>query len=158
MTQIVWGALRLAAAAVMFALMLVTCVDVLGRYFLNRPLLGGLELTELLLSAAIFFALPLVSLRGDHVTVDLLDAVTPDWLVRIQHVFASLVGALCSGYLAWRLWIRAGQLVAAGETTAQLKLGLGGVTYAMSALMALTAVALVLAARRTPSRSVPESG
>src|SRR5258707_10984481 len=69
-----------AAAAVMLFLMLLTCVDVVGRYFLNKPLTGGFELTEVLLASLIFAGLPLVTLRGDHITVDLFDPVTPDWL------------------------------------------------------------------------------
>src|SRR6266852_5508558 len=81
------------AAALMLSLMLLTCVDVVGRYFLNKPLTGGFELTEVLLASLIFAGLPLVTLRGDHITVDLFDPVTPDWLFRIQHALASLTAA-----------------------------------------------------------------
>jgi len=95
------AALGTIAAALMFCLMLLTCVDVVGRYFFNKPVTGGFELTEMLLAALIFAGLPLVTLRGDHITVDLFDPVTPDWLFRIQHALASLIGAACTGYLAW---------------------------------------------------------
>lgn len=147
-----------AAAAVMFCLMALTCVDVFGRYFLNRPVWGGFELTEMLLAALIFAGLPLVSLRNDHVTVDLLDPVTPDWLFRIQHVVACAVGFACTGYLSWRLWLRAEHMDRAGETTAQLKLKLAYLTYSMSVLMALTAVALLVLAFRRPQRHFVEEG
>jgi len=70
--------------------------------------------------------------------------VTPDWLFRIQHALASLIGAACTGYLAWCLWLRAAALARAGETTSQLQLKLAWLTYAMAILMALTAVALVV--------------
>ena len=106
----------------------------------------------MLLAALIFAGLPLVTLRNEHVTVDVLDPITPDWLFRLQHVVACLIGTLSTGYLAWRLWIRATSLDAAGETTAQLKFKLAYLTYAMSILMALTAVALlvlVLSGRRS---------
>ena len=69
-------ALGTIAAALMFCLMLLTCVDVVGRYFFNKPVTGGFELTEMLLAALIFAGLPLVTLRGDHITVDLFDPVT----------------------------------------------------------------------------------
>src|SRR6266849_6455550 len=82
------------AAVVMLFLMLLTCVDVVGRYFLNKPLTGGFELTEVLLASLIFAGLPLVTLRGDHITVDLFDPVTPDWLFRIQHALAWLTYAM----------------------------------------------------------------
>ena len=147
------------AAAVMFCLMLLTCVDVVGRYFLNSPLWGGFELTEMLLAALIFAGLPLVTLRGDHVTVDLFDSLTPDWLFRIQHAAACAIGFACTGYLAWRLWLRAEQLDRAGETTAQLKIKLAWLTYSMSALMAFTALALlVLAFRRARRHFVADGG
>ena len=139
------------AATVLFCLMLVTCVDVLGRYF-NYPLFGGFELTEILLATLIFAGLPLVTLRNEHVTVDLFDAVTPDWLLRIQHVVACAVGMVCTGFLSWRLWLRGDHMAAAGETTGQLKIQLAWLTYSMSVLMALTALALLVLAFRQPQR------
>ena len=148
-----------AAAAVLFVLMLLTCADVAGRYFFNSPIRGGFELTEMLLAGLIFIALPLVTLRNEHVTVDLFDSVTPLWLLRIQHVAACLIGFACTAYLAWRLWIRAGNLLDAGETTAQLKLTMAWLAYGMAALMGISAVAmLVLAARRPRRHYVEEAG
>ena len=139
------------AAVVLFTLMLVTCIDVAGRYF-GHPLFGGFELTEMLLATLIFAGLPLVTLRNEHVTVDLFDAVTPDWLFRIQHVVASFLGLVCTAFLAWRLWLRADHMAAAGETTGQLKFPLAWLTYSMSVLMALTALALFVLLWRRPSR------
>jgi TRAP-type C4-dicarboxylate transport system permease small subunit len=146
------------AAAVLFALMVLTCTDVIGRYFLSQPVYGAFEITEMLLAALIFAGLPLVTLRHEHVTVDVLDPVTPDWVYRIQHVVGCALGALSTGYLAWRLWIRAMSLHAAGETTAQLKFKLAYLTYAMSILMALTAMALLLLVLRRPPRTAPGEG
>ncbi len=77
---------------VLFAMMVLTCVDVVGRYFLSRPIFGAFEITEMLLAALIFAGLPLVTLRNEHVTVDVLDPITPDWLFRIQHVVACALG------------------------------------------------------------------
>jgi TRAP-type C4-dicarboxylate transport system permease small subunit len=147
------------AAAVMFGLMLLTCADVIGRYFFNHPVWGGFELTEMLLAALIFAGLPLVTLRDDHVTVDLFDPVTPDWLFRIQHAVACAIGFVCTGYLGWRLWLRADQLAAAGETTAVLRIELAWLAYAMAILMGFTAIALaVLAFRRGRRHFVEEGG
>ena len=151
-------ALGYVAAALMFCLMLLTCVDVVGRYFFNKPVTGGFELTEMLLASLIFAGLPLVTLRGDHITVDLFDPVTPDWLFRIQHALASLIGAACTGYLAWCLWLRALALDRAGETTSQLQFKIAWLAYAMALLMALTAVALVVTLFRLPHRHIPGEG
>lgn len=146
------------AAVVLFAMMALTCVDVIGRYFFAKPIFGGFELTEMMLAAMIFLGLPLVTLRNEHITVDVLDPITPDWLFRVQHIVACAVGALSTGYLAWRLWLRADTLYVGGETTAQLKLKLGYLAYGMSILMALTAVALLVVMLRQPQRTIPGEG
>jgi TRAP-type transport system small permease protein len=57
----------------LFAIMALTLVDVSGRKLLSQSVPGSLELTELLMVVVIFAALPLVSLRGEHVVFDSLD-------------------------------------------------------------------------------------
>jgi TRAP-type C4-dicarboxylate transport system permease small subunit len=150
--RLVVPVLGILAAVILFSLMTLTCIDVIGRYFFNRPVYGAFEITEMLLAGLIFSGLPLVTLRNDHVTVDLFDAVVPPRLVRIQHVLICLIGFVATGYLAWRLWLRAAAMVQAGETTAQLKFKIGYLTYGMSLLMALTAVALIVLMFREPRR------
>ncbi len=147
------AALGLVTAGVLFCLMLLTCADVVGRYFFNEPVTGAFELTELLLAATIFCALPLVTLREQHVTVDLLDDFTPDWLLRVQHVAACSVGALALSVLTWRLWVRGDTFLEAGQTTAVLKLKLAPVAYGMSVLLALTVVVLLVLLFRAPHRA-----
>ena len=151
-------ALGLLAAALMFCLMLLTCVDVVGRYFFNKPVTGGFEMTEMLLASLIFAGLPLVTLRSEHVMVDLLDPVTPDWLFRIQHLVATAIGVACTSYLAWRLGLRAEELAARGETTSQLGFSIAWLAWAMSLLMAFTAAALVVVMFRSPQRHFPGEG
>jgi TRAP-type C4-dicarboxylate transport system permease small subunit len=128
------------AAAALFAIMLLTLVDVGGRKLLSASVPGSLEITELLLVAVIFAGLPLVSLRGEHVVFDSLDPLIPPWLKRLQQV---IVDALCAAALAgiaWLMWVKAGQLGEYGETTAQLKMGLAPFVQAISALCGVTAL------------------
>ena len=143
--------LGLVSGLLLFCLMMLTCVDVVGRYFLGAPVSGAFELTEMMLAVLIFAGLPLVTIRNEHVMVDLLDPVTPEWLLRVQHVIACLICAVATGYLSWRLWLRAVTMDQAGETTAQLKLKIAYLTYSMSVLMALTALALLVLACRRPA-------
>ncbi|MCB1810118.1 MAG: TRAP transporter small permease, partial [Candidatus Competibacteraceae bacterium] len=82
--------LALLGAILLFALMVLTCIDVMGRYLFNAPLQGATELTRLLMAGIIFAALPAVCLREDHVTVDLLDTLTPKWLVRARQLVINL--------------------------------------------------------------------
>ena len=73
----------LLAAVALFAIMVLTLVDVLGRKLLSRSVTGSLELTEILMVVVIFAALPLVSLKGEHVVFDSLDPLLPDGLRRL---------------------------------------------------------------------------
>ena len=156
--RVVAPTLGALAALVLFAMMTLTCVDVIGRYFFSRPIFGGFELTEMALAAMIFLGLPLVTLRNEHITVDVLDPITPDWLFRIQHIVACVIGMVSTSYLAYRLWIRANTLYVGAETTAQLKIKLGYLAYSMSFLMALTAIALFVVMFRQPQRHFPGEG
>ena len=61
------------SGAVLFLMMLLTAIDVAGRYVFNKPLQGGLELTEMMLAALIYCGLPLVSKRREHIVIDTFD-------------------------------------------------------------------------------------
>jgi TRAP-type transport system small permease protein len=128
------------AAGGLFAIMLLTLVDVSGRKLLSSSVPGSLELTEILMVVVIFAALPLVCLRGEHVVFDSLDSLLPPWLQRVQRLLVELLSAGLLGGLAWLMWLKAGQLASYGETTAQLKLPLYVMVYVMAVLLALAAL------------------
>jgi TRAP-type C4-dicarboxylate transport system permease small subunit len=153
--RLVVPVLGIIAAVVLFCLMALTCVDVVARYFFNSPVYGGFEITEMLLAVLIFSGLPLVTLRNEHVTVDVLDPITPQWLLRARHVAACLVGLIVDRLSGVRLWLRASALHAAGETTAQLKFKLAYLTSPYI-LMACTAVALLVWPCGDRNRITPE--
>lgn len=138
--------LGVIAALMLFAMVSLTCVDVVGRYFLNRPLTGAFELTELAMGALVFSSLPLVTLRRQQVTVDLFDWLVPDSWQRFQYALVDLIAAVCTGLVAWRLWIKAAHLQQAGETTAVLQFVVFPLVYYMAVMASLTvAVMLVMA-------------
>lgn len=137
------GVLGLVAAAMLTAMTLLTCIDVVGRYFLNRPLTGAFELTELAMGALIFSSLPLVALRRQHVTVDLFDRVVPARWRPLQSAFVDLVAAACTGVIAWRLWIKAVEMHSAGETTAVLQFAVYPLVFFMAALATVAVLAML---------------
>lgn len=132
-----------AAALLLVAMTLLTTVDVVGRYFLNRPLAGAFELTELAMGAMVFFSLPLVTLRREQVTVDLLAGAVPVRWQRWQRALFDLVAAACLGAIAWQLWLKAGHMLAAGETTATLHVPIYPLVYTMAVLAAVTVAVMV---------------
>jgi len=129
----------LLAALALFAIMVLTLVDVSGRKLLSESVPGSLELTELLMVVVIFAGLPLVSLKGEHVVFDSLDPWVPRWFRRLQHALVDLLCLLALVGLAWLMWDKGGQMAEYGDTTAQLKLSLAPFVKVMSGLIAVTA-------------------
>ena len=114
----------LLAALALFAIMVLTLVDVSGRKLLSASVPGSLELTELLMVVVIFAGLPLVSLAGEHVVFDSLDRWLPPAVRRVQQALVDLLCMGALGGLAWLMWLKAGQMASYGDITAQLKLPL----------------------------------
>ena len=77
--------LGLISAVVLFLMMIITTVDVFGRYVLNKPLPGGFEMTEMALAVLIYAALPLVSMRREQSEeIGLRSDTTPEILVIVN--------------------------------------------------------------------------
>jgi TRAP-type transport system small permease protein len=51
-------------------LMLLTVIDVIGRYLFNKPLMGSVEIIELLMPAMVMLAVSATQRRNEHVGVD----------------------------------------------------------------------------------------
>lgn len=134
----------LLSALSLFIIMCLTLIDVTGRKFLSHSVPGGLEMTEMLMVMVIFGALPLVSLRSEHVVFDSLDKLIPARLKRLQ---SRLVHATCAGLFglfAWLLTERAARFAEYGEYTVHLQMPIAPVAWVMAALLAATAAVHLL--------------
>lgn len=133
--------LGVVAAAVLFAMMVLTFADVWGRYLLRQPVFGGYEVTEFLMGVLIFAGLPILCAKEGHVTIDILDGVTPKRFVRWQRVAVNAICAACLAYLSWRLFRLAGDLYRGNEVTMTLKVPHYPFCYAFAVLAALAFLA-----------------
>lgn len=130
----------LLAGTALFAIMVLTFFDVLGRKFLDHSIAGSLEMTELMMVVVIFGALPLVSERGEHIVFDSLDAIWPDWLHHFQSRLVHLVCAVALIALCWLMVQTGHEFVISGETTAQLAIPKAPFIYGMGILCAFTGI------------------
>jgi len=128
------------AVTLLFAMMVLTFIDVVGRYFFNFPVPGGFEITEIMLATLIFAGLPLMTISQEHITVDLFDRFMPSHISYIRDVVISLICSLSMGIITWRMWVKAGESVEYGDVTAFLYIPMGPPTYFMSIMSGLTAV------------------
>lgn len=133
----------------LFLMMLLGFADVVTRKLSTmdwaialgvRPLRGAVELAELFMVVVVFAGLPLVSLRGEHVTFELVDRYVPArWRrasVRAMHAVCALVFAA----LAAMMVQKAGRLAEDGQTTAQLAIAMAPFAYLMGVMLGLTAL------------------
>lgn len=141
----------LLSGGALFAIMALTFLDVAGRKLLDNSIPGSLELTELLMVIVIFAALPLVSLRGEHVLFDSMDASMPPRLLTLQKAVVHLLIATALLGLAWLMWKTGAEFAQTGETTAQLKFPKAPFIYGMAVLCAISGgVHLYLIAQPPP--------
>jgi TRAP-type transport system small permease protein len=130
--------LGIAASAILFVLMLITFVDVVARYLFNFPLRGAFEISELLLLVLIFAGLPLVSHADEHVTMDFIDHMLPEPVLRALERVVHALCAVVLFFLAWLIWLKAGKIAAYGDTTDVLRILVAPFVYFMTAMIGLT--------------------
>ena len=94
------------AGVVLLVLVVVTLIDVVGRYLFANPLHGGHVLVQILVSVLVFLGLPLLVTRHGFIRVELADR----WLSpaarrardRVVGVVQVLVLAVVAGQLGWQ--------------------------------------------------------
>ena len=132
--------LGVSAGAVLFAMMMLTAVDVVGRYIFNRPVTGAFEVTEMMLAALIYCGLPLVSQRREHIVIDTFDYLMSRGVKRSLDMAAEVLCSAALFGLAWLVFGRAGRVAQYGDTTTVLKIPLAPVAYLMAVMLLVGAI------------------
>ncbi len=118
-----------AAVALLVCLSLLTCIDVVARYWFNKPVNGAFELTQLLLAGLIFLALPITTSKNEHVEVDLLADLARGALRRFIDHLALVATSVTLLLVSWRLWHHAEKLAEDGAVTNSLAIAYAPVGY-----------------------------
>ncbi len=108
--------LAVIAGIAIIAMMLLTCADVFLRYFVNAPIEGSFDVTQMLMVIIVFFALGYCGWTGGHVVVDLLRDVISRRLLVALSVVVNGVGAAVMLAIVWQATLTAIDFVRTGET------------------------------------------
>lgn len=141
-------------AALIFAIMALTVVDVVGRYLFNAPVKGSIEAIELMLGLLIYMAIPLASARSEHIRIDLLDYLLGPRARRVQRLVGSGASAVVMAFIAWRLYERGAQFAQFNDTSSHIGVPLAPVAWAMAAFAGVTVLVMLrdfAAALRAPA-------
>jgi TRAP-type C4-dicarboxylate transport system permease small subunit len=134
------GVLGAVSATVLFLMMMLTTVDVVGRYIFNKPLNGGFEVTEMMLAALIYCGLPMVSQRREHIVIDTFDSFMSARVKRGLDILAEIVCSLTLGGIGYLIFRRAARVADYGDTTNVLKWPLAPVAYLMGTMIIVACV------------------
>lgn len=111
--------------------MVITVVDVCGRYFFNAPLRGSYEITGVGMAILVFAILPIVTSHGDNIRIELVPERWRGATQRPFELFSAIVSAVVFAGFSYALWTRAISLTSSGETSADLRMPLAPSAFGM---------------------------
>lgn len=85
------GCLEWISGGLLLAMMVLTFVDVIGRYVFTAPIFGAGEMIQFLLMGCVFSAMGIVSARDSHIAVEL---ISPALERRFPRGYRWFVGAI----------------------------------------------------------------
>jgi TRAP-type C4-dicarboxylate transport system permease small subunit len=113
--------LKIAGAFCLAAMMLITCVDVVGRFF-NTPILGAVEFVGFFATLTTAFALPYTHQMDAHIGVELLVNTLTQKTQQIINLITRVVSFFLFGIVTWRMAVYANTIHQSGEVSMTLKL------------------------------------
>lgn len=136
--------LEVLCSLVLAAMMLLTFVDVIGRYLLGAPVFGASEMVSTMLALTIFLGLGIANARDKHVVVELFDARVRALAPRLYDVVVQGFSLLAMGLIVVVLVEQAVGAAQSGATTIVLEWPLAWITGTIAALAALSVASQVL--------------
>lgn len=108
------------AAFTLFALMSMTFFDVVLRSVANNPIESATEMTRFFMAIIVFSSLPIVSWKGTHIVVDLMDPLFSRKLAYLRDVLIDLICGIILFWPAKRVWDLAERARDFGDVTEYL--------------------------------------
>lgn len=109
------------ASAALFALMAMTFLDVILRSLFNAPIEAATELTRILMAILVFSVMPVISGRGEHITVDLTDGFFQRLrLAKLRDALVSLASGVMLIWPTLRIHLLAERARSFGDVTEYL--------------------------------------
>ncbi|MBR9867410.1 TRAP transporter small permease [uncultured Amphritea sp.] len=135
--------LEMIAAITLFLLMLLTCSDVFGRYFLANSIDGTTELTEIGLAILIFAEMPIITWRGGHVVVDILDRMLGGTIIKLLGLLSAFLIASSLYFIATQIFFLAQRSFRRDEVTEFLQLPVGLIVEYIAYMSWITAAGMI---------------
>ena len=135
--------LEVIAAITLLILMLLTCTDVLGRYLFDNSLDAASELTEICIAVLVFAEMPIITWRGGHVVVDILDRFIGDKVIKALGLLSIFVMSSSLYYVAHRIFYIGERSIRRGEESEYLAIPMGHVVQYIAIMSWVTAGSVI---------------
>ncbi|MEE8436324.1 MAG: TRAP transporter small permease [bacterium] len=137
-----------AAAAALAVMMLLTFFDVIGRRVFNNPIVGTVEVTELLMGLLIFLGIGYTTFHRGHIRVDVVITYLPRRVQAVLEVIALAISIAFSAAMSRQLWLKAADTFQVGDLTQIWGIPVWPVAYVMAACSITLITGLALHFRR----------
>jgi len=126
--KIIWKVLQFASDALRFiglgclvGMMLLTCVDVIGRKF-GHPVFGSVELVGFMATMAVAFALPYTHQAKAHIGVEVLVQMISQKTQAVIELCTLLVSLALFSIVTWQMCLYADTIHKSGTVSMSLEL------------------------------------
>jgi len=117
LSVLVIGAMAISAVCVV-GMIAVNTVDTVGRALFSKPMLGALEITEVLLATCIILAIPYAQRHREHIEIDIFKKMFGPGLARVASILVLVITILVFAMLAHQSYESAMESVANFEVSA----------------------------------------
>jgi len=123
--------LKIAGAACLVLMTLLTCIDVAGR-LVRHPIFGSVELVTFMATLSVAMALPYTHHVKGHIGVEILVRMLSERTQAVMDLCTGILSLILFAIITWQMTLYARTLQAAGELSISLKFPEYGIIYAVA--------------------------
>jgi TRAP-type C4-dicarboxylate transport system permease small subunit len=113
--------MKLIGAACLMGMTLLTCVDVVGRFF-RHPVFGSVELVTVMATIAVAAAMPFTHKEQGHIGVEILVRLLSPKKQCMMDIFTGVLSLILFAIVTWRMTTYAADIRDSGEVSLNLQL------------------------------------
>lgn len=135
--------MKFTGAACLVGMMLLTCVDVIGRYF-NRPIFGSVELVGFMATLAVALALPYTHQVRGHIGVEIFVRFLPQKGQVLMDLFTNVFALCLVSIVTWQMAVYARTMQVSGEVSMSLEFPEHVIIYLVALCFLMFSLAVLL--------------
>jgi TRAP-type C4-dicarboxylate transport system permease small subunit len=119
--QWILDTMKIIGAACLGGMMLLTCVDVVGRAF-GHPIFGSVEIVGYMAILSVVMAMPYTHQVQGHIGVEIIVRLFSEKTQTIIDICTGIISLILFAIVTWRMTVYANTMKASGEVSMNLEL------------------------------------